>query len=181
LKKGWRAGLAISFGHALVEFPFIISIAFGIAMFLTNEIAVKLIGGVGSILLIYLGIGMISDALKEQSNAPIARLHEKPLLLGALLSALNPFFLIWWIFIGGILIIEAISLFGYIGIIILFVMHVWLDFVWLIGLSQLSYKGKNIMKTKGYKVTLAVIGILLIIFAIDLIASIFIGQKILPF
>jgi len=179
LKKGWKAGFLASVGHALIEFPFIVLISLGIALMLTNRILISIIGGIGSLLLLYIGYSMIKDAIKG-AESPITRIHEKPLLLGVALSALNPYFLLWWIFIGGILIIDALNLFGYLGIPILFVMHIWLDFAWLTLISFLSSKGRNILKTTGYKIMLGIIGALIIIFGIDLFCSIFLGSHIVP-
>jgi len=182
LRKGWKAGILVSLGHALVEFPFIVLISLGLYYIIENPTAILVIGSIGSFLLFYLGYLMIKDSLRRSNEASrVESLNEKPLLVGAFLSALNPYFLIWWIFVGGILIIDALSLFGYIGIVILFLMHIWIDFAWLTFISYLGYLGKNILDTRGYKAFLGIIGFLLILFGIDLILSLTLKIHILPF
>ena len=74
-----------------------------------------------------------------------------PILLGAMLSALNPFFLIWWFTIGLKLINDSIHFFGLVnGILILFSSHIWMDYAWLITTSYLIYRGTSVLKTILY-------------------------------
>lgn len=182
LKKGWKAGFIASIGHAIVEFPLIVLISLGIAYILANKIVTILIGVIGSLFLFYLGLDMVKISIRNDiTGETTSIMYEKPLLLGTFLSAFNPYFLIWWIFIGGILIIDALKIFGFVGVFILFAMHIWLDLVWLSILGLFGQLGKNLINTKGYKVFLGAMGLLFILFGVNLITSLTMNIHIFPF
>ena len=67
---------------------------------------------------------------------------QGPFVAGILLSALNPFFIIWWLTIGLVLISESIQNFGIIGIVILFLFHIWMDYAWLFTIATFSSSRK---------------------------------------
>lgn len=181
VKKGWRSGILESIGHSIVEFPLIILISLGIATVLTNKVISEIIGTTGSIILIYMGVTLIKNAKNGETATAFKSLDEKPLMLGLLLTALNPYFIIWWVFVGGILVINALEILGAIGIPILFIMHVWMDFAWLTLIAYLGQIGKNVLKTKGYHIFLGVMGGLFMLFGISIMTNLYINVKILPF
>ncbi|MGQ4892325.1 MAG: LysE family transporter [Candidatus Njordarchaeia archaeon] len=181
IKKGWKSGILESIGHSLVEFPLIALISLGIATILTNKAVSTAIGTIGSLILIYMGVEMIKNVKNGETDISIKLLNEKPLMLGILLTALNPYFIIWWVFVGGMLVINALETFGTLGIGILFIMHVWLDFAWLTLLAYLGQLGKNILKTKGYCIFMETMGLLFIIFGLNIITGLYLNIKILPF
>ncbi|MCD6514629.1 MAG: LysE family transporter, partial [Candidatus Odinarchaeota archaeon] len=53
-KDGARAGLLVSIGHTIVEFPLVILIAFGITIIFTNELATRIISLLGAGMLFFL-------------------------------------------------------------------------------------------------------------------------------
>ena len=73
------------------------------------------------------------------------KIKHGPFLAGITLSALNPFFIIWWLRIGFKLISDAIIIWAFGGIWIVFLFHIWMDFVWLIQLRLLSSKSSKIL------------------------------------
>ncbi len=179
--EGWKNGFKISVGHMIVEMPLVFLIAFGIATLLATPVIERVISFAGGSLLILLGAFMLKDVFKKDfgdenvsSNAV-----RSPLMIGILLSLFNPYFLVWWILVGGALVIEAILLAGLIGVGLMFIAHIWMDYAWLMLLSELSKKGKQILKTKGYKILLAGISLALIFFGIDFISLSIFGSGIL--
>jgi len=170
-KRGWKAGFMASVGHMIVEFPLILIIGLGFALLLTNRLVILIISIIGSLFLLLLGILMIIDGLRKSSDKSILFEEQTPLLIGSLLSAFNPYFLLWWFFIGGVLIIEAVAIMGLIGLIILFLYHIWLDYAWLTLISHLAFRGKNLLKTKGYRIFLITMGVVISGFGINLLLS----------
>jgi threonine/homoserine/homoserine lactone efflux protein len=66
-------------------------------------------------------------------------------------TALNPFFLVWWVTVGIKLVSDSISLFGVgLGVVFLFLLHIWMDYTWLGFTSYMINKGRSIIKTKFY-------------------------------
>jgi len=179
--EGWKSGFKISVGHMAVEFPLVFLIAFGIATLLTTPIVEKVISFAGGTLLIILGVFMLKDVFKKEFgdvNASSGTVRS-PVMIGILLSLLNPYFLVWWILVGGALVIEAVILAGLIGVGLMFIAHIWMDYAWLMLISELSRRGKQILKTKGYKVLLAGISLALIFFGFDFIFLSIFGSGIL--
>jgi len=179
--EGWKSGFKISVGHMVVELPLVFLIAFGIATLLTTPIVEKVISFAGGTLLVILGVFMLKDVFKKElgdMNASSDTVRS-PVMIGILLSLLNPYFLVWWILVGGALVIEAVILAGLIGVGLMFIAHIWMDYAWLMLISELSRRGKQIFKTKGYKVLLAGISLALIFFGFDFISLSIFGSGLL--
>jgi len=113
---------------------------------------IALLGAIS--LFVFAGI-QIRSVLKKPTTAFEGK--HGPFLAGIMLSALNPFFLIWWFTIGFKLISDALVIASFAGIGIMFVFHIWMDYAWLCTVSFLSSKGKKILSNKNY--TMFMIGI----------------------
>jgi threonine/homoserine/homoserine lactone efflux protein len=66
---------------------------------------------------------------------------------GILLSGLNPFFLLWWVTIGSMLIMKFLVL-GTIGLALFIIVHWLCDLVWLSFVSTLVYRTKSLWGKK---------------------------------
>jgi threonine/homoserine/homoserine lactone efflux protein len=77
---------------------------------------------------------------------------------------LNPYFILWWLTVGGNLIIIALEFAALIGVVFMFLCHVWMDYVWLTGVAYFSKKGTNIISLKWYKSLMIIFGAVLIYF-----------------
>lgn len=51
----------------------------------------------------------------------------------------------------------------------MFISHVWMDYVWLTGVSYFAKKGTNIMSLKWYKPLMIIFGAILIYFGLTFI------------
>ena len=171
LKEGKMSGLKIAMGHTIVELPLIVMLGIGsisLEIFPDYRVLITLIGAIG--LFGFAGFQIKSILSK---NFRVKRNPSKnPFLAGIFLSALNPFFLIWWLTIGIILITESIELWGITGILILFLFHIWMDYVWLFAVAAFASKAKNIFSNKNYKILIIGLSILLIYFGIDFLLQI---------
>jgi threonine/homoserine/homoserine lactone efflux protein len=147
-KRGWRAGLLVTLGHAIVELPLVILIGLGLFVALGNVTISSALALAGGCFLLFFGFLTLKDALKLKlpSKAEARGLYENPVLVGLVLSALNPFFIVWWFGVGTPLIYEALSLWGFQGIALMYVSHVWLDFAWLPVVAYLTSFGRLNMK-----------------------------------
>ncbi len=173
-KSGPKAGFIISIGHTIVEFPLVILIAVGITVIFANQLATKTISLLGSFMLFFLAYLMLNDLRNNQKN-PVniednpKSLAKSPLVIGISLSAFNPYFILWWLFVGGALAIEAYAIAGFLGVIVMYLAHVWMDYAFLTIISFAAFKGKEVMKSRGYKLLLLIIIMFLVIFGADLL------------
>lgn len=182
-KQGYRAGLKIASGHAMIEFPLVIILTISFFQLTSTQVVtyhLNLLGLIGGIsIIIFAIIQIINTTRKEKrknlfnnSNYRVSFITGKPVLLGIIFSALNPFFIAWWLTVGLKLISDSISLFGVItGSVLLFSLHIWMDYVWLIFTSYLISKGVSIIKTRYYYFLLVGLNIILTFYGMYMIVS----------
>ena len=147
LKEGTQSGLKIAAGHTVIELPLIILLAVGVISLETIpefKTTIVLLGAIG--LFGFAGL-QIKNALTKKIQTGIQVKHGA-FLTGVLFSALNPFFIIWWLTIGFKLISDSIEIWSYWGIGILFGVHIWMDFVWLGFVAFSASKAGNIFQIK---------------------------------
>jgi threonine/homoserine/homoserine lactone efflux protein len=172
-KSGAKGGLAFSVGHTIFEFSLVTLLAFTLQT-VANEPLIKLVVGVagGAALLIF-GFLQIREALTHKTTVSnMEKTSSKnPLLLGVLFTGLNPYFIIWWLTAGMPLIENALSLASFAGVLIMYVSHVWMDYVWITGTAYLAKKGTNLAGKKGYKTMMVIFGLILIFFGLYFIMS----------
>jgi len=178
-KSGSIVGLKIASGHAIVEFPLIVAIAYGLYsssyILHLSDVIFQFIGLTGGIFLLLFSILQIISILKDKSTNSQAITNPKfninnLVLEGLIFTILNPFFLIWWITIGSKLISDSIINFGIIeGISIIFLSHIWMDYFWLWFTSFMISKGKYIIKEKVYRIFVFAISVILGIYGFYLL------------
>ena len=178
-KYGSFVGLKIASGHAIVEFPLIIALSYGLYSFsytlYVSDVIFKVIGLIGGIFLLLFSILQIISILKDKSSnsQTITNLKfniKSPILAGTIFTILNPFFLVWWLTIGSKLISDAVINFGIVeGISIIFLSHIWMDYFWLWFTSFMINKGKYIIKEKVYRIFIFAISVILGIYGFYLL------------
>jgi threonine/homoserine/homoserine lactone efflux protein len=171
LKQGTKAGIKIAIGHSLVELPLVILLGIGIfslEIFPEFKIIISILG---AITLFVFAFMQIKSTLKKNEK-PETKLKQGPIITGVLLSALNPFFIIWWLTIGLKLISDAMAIWAFVGILIVFVLHVWMDFVWLGATAFLISKSKKIISNTNYKIIMLALSAILIYFGITFLTDV---------
>lgn len=178
LKSGARAGILISIGHAVLELGLILLILLGLGAVLQSDVAQAVIGLAGGALLIVMGIQMVLGALRgsvrikagdEQNKAK----NYKLALSGALISAANPYFLLWWAVIGMGFIMKSYAALGLGGVAVYYFGHITADFIWYVSISAVIAKTRTFIKEKPYRVLIACLGGLLIYFGVTFITGAF--------
>lgn len=183
-RTGIHAGYRIALGHAVVEFPLIILIGlslFGFSNFIFTNQSLRIIGILGGAAIIYFSIFQVYNLTKkvastqendnEYNKSYYYKLGSKriplrgPFIIGIVFTAFNPFFLAWWITVGVKLVSDSISIFGIgLGVVFLFLFHVWMDFAWLGLTSSLIYRGKSIVKSRYYYLFILSLSAILVLY-----------------
>ena len=171
LKHGTRAGIKIALGHTIVELPLIILLGVGVfslESFPEFRPTITILGAIT--LFVFAGI-QIKSVLKQ---GKIIQQNQKnnPIIVGIAFSALNPFFIVWWITIGFKLISDAMMMWSFFGILILFALHIWMDFVWLGATAFLASKSSKLIRNKGYKILIIGLSLTLIYFGITFLLQV---------
>lgn len=172
-KEGARSGFSCAIGHTLVEFPLVLALALGLFAAASQPTIKDVIGLAGGLGLIGFGILQIYETLKTKPDSgekPRARnLPRSSLVLGLALTGLNPYFIVWWLTIGSVLIVQALAFAAIIGVLIMYVAHVWMDYAFLTSLAYFAKKGRNIIGSKYYKGVLIAFGLILVYYGMTFI------------
>jgi threonine/homoserine/homoserine lactone efflux protein len=170
---GWRKGAYVALGHMSFELPYVALIAF--AMNTIRDVLSSFIGdiitvaGVG--VLMFFAMSLIRESLSNP-NVSARNIGVKgtsnAFAIGFLFTSLNIFFLLWWLSVGFGLILLALEI-GFIGIIIMFFSHIWMDFLWLSLIAEAGKRGIALIGRKGYRAMLLVFGILLLFLGINIL------------
>jgi len=165
-KQGARSGISAAIGHTMVELPLVLALALGLLAAASQpsiKIAIGLVGGIG---LIGFGMFQIYGTIKRK---PISSEKPKPkrlpassLLLGIALTGLNPYFILWWLTIGSVIIIQALAFAAILGVLIMYLAHVWMDYAFLTTIAHLGKKGEAIVGSRYYKLVLVGFGVILV-------------------
>jgi len=173
LREGVRSGIKMAIVHTIIEFPLVILLGIGVVSLEIFPEFRTVLSIIGAITLFAFAILQIKTVLQKKEHN-ISKSKQGPLVTGILLSALNPFFIIWWLTIGFKLISDAMLIWAFSGILVVFFLHIWMDFVWLGGVSFLVSKSSQIISNRSYKILMTGLSLMLVYFGItfltDLIA-----------
>ncbi len=171
LRGGGKAGMQMAIGHTIVELPLIILLGIGVfslEIFPEFRTIISILGAI--VLFIFAGLQIKSILQKNDTK------HSNPkhgaIFTGIILSAVNPFFIIWWLSIGFKLISDAMLIWAFTGILIVFVLHIWMDFVWLYSIAHIASKSIKILSNRNYKILMIILSSMLIYFGISFISDI---------
>ncbi len=64
------------------------------------------------------------------------------------------------------------AIWAFVGILIVFVLHVWMDFVWLGSTAFLISKSKKIISNTNYKIIMLALSVILIYFGITFLIDV---------
>ena len=166
--KSPHAGALISLGHGMIEIPLMILI-FALFRHMDNTIETvsipRIIGIIGGLFLLAMSASMfIGLRKKANQNSGLLSSHNA-LISGMILSAANPYFLMWWATVGAALALQAAG-FGLWGFIVFACIHWLCDFTWYYFLSFLAYKGGSYFGETFQKTVTVVCALVLLYFGV---------------
>ena len=171
LREGTKSGVKMAVGHTIVEFPLVILLGIGVFSLESFPEFRTIISIVGAITLFVFAFVQIKNVLQKNKDITSIPKHG-PLITGIALSGLNPFFIIWWLTIGFKLISDAMLIWAFSGILIVFFLHIWMDFVWLGGISFIASKSSKLLSNRNYKGIMIGLSLLLVYFGITFLLDI---------
>ncbi len=173
MRVGIRSGFLLIAGHALLELATIALLFLGVGTFLSANAAQIVIGLAGGTLLIIFGAVMVKDVIQGKAKLDMqVDGKEKSgglVLNGIVISAMNPYFIIWWTVVGLGLMMAAFKAYGLIGIAVFFAGHILADFSWYILISFLASRTRKLMNEKTYMIIVVILALVLVGFGIKFI------------
>jgi threonine/homoserine/homoserine lactone efflux protein len=154
------AGFFVAAGHAVIEIPLVIFLAFYAANFMENPTVYAIIAFAGGAMLIFLGIDMIRSSNKEIKLE--GKTHSA--FVGGIITSINPYFIIWWATTGLAMILQAKS-FGNWVLIFFIIAHLSVDFLWDGILGLLANKSGVFNHPGARRILYIALGICLILVA----------------
>jgi len=158
------AGALLALGHAIIELPLMILIMLGMGTLLKSQKTQIVIGLAGGAFLLIMAAQMIIT-LKPVNHTKDKPLKHKPVLAGIILSATNPYFLIWWATVGLALATE-VKQFALWAFALFAAVHWLCDFAWLHALSWASFKGTTLLGPRSQRIVLLVCALALLAFGL---------------
>jgi threonine/homoserine/homoserine lactone efflux protein len=177
-RNGFLVGAWVIAGHAALEGLLVCGLALGIAEALRAPLVLKLIGTAGALMLGYMGVGMIREAVRNRRTGTEAQRKTAdtrgsagmgPVLAGALVSLGNPYWWIWWITVGTASLARFdASLVNWPVLLAFFVGHEAGDLAWYLAVSTAVFFGKRGLSRGFSTILLAVCGAFIIGFGLYL-------------
>ncbi len=164
------AGLLISVGHGIVEMPLIFLLMLGLHFFFEMDPVKIGIGILGGGFLLWMGYGMLRQIGRPETQQD-GHLKSGAIMTGILLSATNPYFLLWWATVGLNLAMKAEG-FGTLALVLFAIVHWLCDVVWLSILSMAAFythKGAGLFSRHFQKGILGFCGVALLFFGVKFI------------
>ena len=137
------AGTLMALGHIIIEFPLMVLIMLGAAKVLKSSKFQIAIGLAGGVVLLIMAVTMLIG-LRQIDSSQAKKGGDKPVLAGLILSASNPYFLLWWATVGLALATTARE-FGIWAFALFALVHWLCDCLWLQALSWASFKGSVLL------------------------------------
>ena len=165
IKDGLRAGIKMAGGHTVVELPLILLLGAGVISlesFPQFRIAVSFLGALGLFAFAALQIRSAIRLGPERTE----RAGHGPFLAGVMLTALNPFFIVWWLTIGTKIISDAVGMWSLAGLGIMFGFHIWMDYAWMGTVGLLSKRGSKFMSARIHRIVMISLSAALVYFGI---------------
>ena len=159
-----HAGVLIAIGHGIIEFPLMILIMLGMDKVLKSTSTQIVIGLAGGTFLLIMAIQMLRS-LKGAGDQEAKATKSGPVVAGVILSAGNPYFLLWWATVGLTLATTATQL-GIWAFALFAVVHWLCDLVWLEALSWASFKGSVLLGPRGMRIVLMICSAALLVFGL---------------
>jgi len=172
--------LKTAVGHAVFEAPYVGAISLGfnaVQRHITGTLG-DIVTAIGAAVLLFFAYTTIADALRDRA-AGAARSKGvnssgSPVFTDFALTAFNVYFLLWWLS-AGFPLISASLCYGLMGLADMYLSHVWMDFAWLTIVAEISRRGANIGDRIVYRTMLVVFGLLLVVFAANILLKRFVG------
>jgi threonine/homoserine/homoserine lactone efflux protein len=164
-RRGISTGPLMILGHGILELVLVVALLSGLAPILLRDDVFIIIALAGGVILLWMAFSMIKELPNLRLDLEVKKEKERNLIAaGIVLSAANPYWLIWWASIGlGYIVYSA--KFGLIGVVAFFLGHILADLGWYAVISYGVVKGKHLFSNKGYRRLIGGCAVFLILFS----------------
>ena len=173
-RSGFWAGPKIILGHGILELALVVALALGLSRFITSDLVSAIIGLIGGGILLAMGLvavrrGRGNVTMPTAASGEVGR-DSKVILSGILGSISNPYWFIWWITLGTVYLLWALSL-GVAGVASFFTGHILADLGWYALVAFIVATGRKVMNDRVYRGLIVTCGLALLALGVYFIVS----------
>ncbi len=167
LRRGFLRAFITGVGVTMADATYLLLVYFGLSRFISMPMIKILIWTLGALVLLYLGIQSLREAVKSMDlDRTMVPTNRNPLLVGYLVNISNPIAIVWWLGVFGSLLGTAVdgatktsallsSSTILIGILL-----------WHSTMSLLTHWGRRILNAKTAKYITGIAGFALVLFGL---------------
>lgn len=164
-RRGFMTGPLLILGHGILELLLIAGLTLGLDALLVKPFVKGSIAIAGGIVLLWMGWGMVRDALAGRITLELSVTSETrgmhPVFAGIIVSLSNPYWLLWWATIGLTFVTRSLQ-YGILGLTVFFTGHILADLIWYSAISAAVVSGKGFLSNRVYQGVLVMCGIFLL-------------------
>ncbi len=161
-RRGFWAGPLIIVGHALLEAALVLLLLVGLGAWLNQPLILGTVGVLGAGMLGWMGLMTLKASRQGRLELdPENGSGLNPVVAGVLMSAANPYWLIWWLTIGLGYVLFARQ-YGFLGVLLFYLGHILADFAWYTLVSGAVAQGRRFLSDGLYRGFLAGCGVFLV-------------------
>jgi threonine/homoserine/homoserine lactone efflux protein len=153
-QRGIKAGPQLITGHAILEAVTVLAVAGGLTLLVQNGIVYGVIAFVGGTFIAWMGWQFAKGAITKTIHLELEAKTEKnkygPLLVGAMTSLANPYFVLWWLTVGAGYVVMALR-FGFPGLLAFYFGHILADYTWYTAVSAAVAGGRRYINQAIYR------------------------------
>ena len=164
-RRGPATGPLVILGHGILEAGVVAAMLLGLGPFLERGEVFAVVALGGAAVLAWMALGMFRSlpALTlDLSGAGSDRGNR--VATGVLLSAANPYWVLWWATVG-LGLIAASKAIGPWGVAAFFVGHISADLAWYGLVTVAVWKSRRLLSDRAYRVLIGLCAVLLVGFA----------------
>ena len=146
---GW---LFITTGHTAAEIALLCLFALGLGTVIKVQWVTAVVGIIGGLVLFIMGLDMLMGALRDRVSLDLNGRDKtagqitpksigRAVGAGVIVSAANPYWIIWWLTIGVMYVAEALK-YGWLGLGFFYTGHILADYVWYVLIAVIVATGK---------------------------------------
>jgi threonine/homoserine/homoserine lactone efflux protein len=161
-RRGFWAGPLIMVGHSLLELALVLLLLVGLGAWLNQPVILGAVGVLGAGMLGWMGLMTLKASRRgrlEFDGKNGSGLN--PVLAGVLMSAANPYWLLWWLTIGLGYVMFSVK-YGWAGVALFYLGHILADFAWYSLVSGAVAQGRRFLSDGLYRGFLACCGVFLL-------------------
>jgi threonine/homoserine/homoserine lactone efflux protein len=152
-RRGTSTGPLLVLGHGAVEGLVVVGLMLGLSQVVQLAAVKGTVALLGGAVLAWMGYGMGKAAWQGKISLAAgadAGAGPNPVLAGALVSASNPYWLLWWATIGAAYVAWSLEL-GSLGLASFFGGHILSDLAWFTLVGALVASGRRLLTDRVYR------------------------------